>query len=501
VSGRVYDAVVVGGGHNGLVTAALLARAGRSVLVLERSSRIGGAAVSHSPFPGVDVRLSRYSYLVSLFPRALARELGLRLELRARQISSYTPDGDRGVLVRSDQAPPGADGWADFHAGLGRMAERLFPTLTQPLRSRDAVRRLVDDEALWDAVVERPLSDVLERMFSSDVIRGVVLTDALIGTFAAAGDPALRQNRCFLYHVIGNGTGRWDVPVGGMGQLTGGLVDCARAAGAEIRTDAEVSSIVTDGATAEVRCADGTRLAGRHVLAAVAPAVLGRLLGLPTSDAPPEGSQLKLNMVLRRLPRLRDPDVTPEVAFAGTFHVNEGYAQLQAAYEQAASGQIPTVAPCELYCHSLTDPSILGADLRAAGAHSLTAFGLHMPGRLFAADPAGAKREAVAATLRSLNSVLDEPIEDCLWVAPNGEPCLEALTPPELESELAMPGGHIFHRDLAWPFAEAADEVGRWGVETDHANLWLCGAGARRGGGVSGIPGYNAAQAVLASGV
>ncbi|MGI8863549.1 MAG: phytoene desaturase family protein [Solirubrobacteraceae bacterium] len=500
MSSRAYDAVVVGAGHNGLVAAALLARAGRSVLVLERSSRIGGAAVSHSPFPGVDVRLSRYSYLVSLFPRALARELGLALELRARQISSYTPDGDRGVLVRSDQAPTGSDGWADFYGSLARLAKRLFPTLTQPLRSRDAFRRLADDEAIWSALIERPLSEVLERTFSSDVIRGVVLTDALIGTFAAAGDPALRQNRCFLYHVIGNGTGRWDVPIGGMGQLTGGLVECARAAGAEIRTDAEVSSIATDGASAEVRCADGMRFGARHVLAAVAPAVLARLLGVGEPDTPPpEGSQLKVNMVLRRLPRLRDRALTPELAFAGTFHVNEGYAQLQAAYEQAAAGEIPSLPPCELYCHSLTDPSILGPDLRAAGAHSLTLFGLHMPARLFATDPVGTKREAVEATLRSLNSVLGEPIEDCLWVAPNGEPCLEALTPPELESELAMPGGHIFHRDLAWPFAEAAEEVGQWGVETEHANLWLCGAGARRGGGVSGIPGYNAAQAVLAS--
>jgi phytoene dehydrogenase-like protein len=502
VSRRAYDAVVVGAGHNGLVAAALLARAGRSVLVLERSSRTGGAAVSHSPFPGVDVRLSRYSYLVSLFPRALARELGLRLELRARQISSYTPLGDGGVLVRSDQAPTGSDGWADFYGSLARLAERLFPTLTQPLRSRDAVRRLAGDEAIWSALIERPLSEVLERTFSSDVIRGVVLTDALIGTFAAAGDPTLRQNRCFLYHVIGNGTGRWDVPIGGMGRLTGGLVECARAAGAEIRTDAEVSSIASDGATAEVQCAGGTRFAARHVLAAVAPAVLGRLLGIGEPETPsPEGSQLKLNMVLRRLPRLRDRALTPELAFAGTFHVNEGYDQLQAAYEQAAAGEIPRLPPCELYCHSLTDPSILGPDLLAAGAHSLTLFGLHMPARLFAADPSGAKREAVAATLRSLNSVLGEPIEDCLWVAPNGEPCLEALTPPELESELAMPGGHIFHRDLAWPFAEAGQEVGQWGAETQHANLWLCGAGARRGGGVSGIPGYNAAQAVLASGV
>ncbi|MBV9002364.1 MAG: hypothetical protein JO304_25135, partial [Solirubrobacterales bacterium] len=131
---------------------------------------------------------------------------------------------------------------------------------------------------------------------------------------------------------------------------------------------------------------------------------------------------------------------------------------------------------------------ILSEDLRAQGMHTLTLFGLHMPARLFA--DADAKQRAVAATLRSLNSVLAEPIEDCLLG-------LEALTPPELEAELGMPGGHIFHRDLAWPFAESAEDVGRWGVETAHANVWVCGAGARRGGGVSGIPGHNAARAVL----
>ena len=115
-----------------------------------------------------------------------------------------------------------------------------------------------------------------------------------------------------------------------------------------------------------------------------------------------------------------------------------------------------------------------------------------MPARLF--TDAGAKDRAVAATLRSLNSVLAEPIEDCL-LAPRGRP--RGADPPEIEAELGMPGGHIFHRDLAWPFAESDDEVGTWGVETDHANVWLCGAGARRGGGVSGIPGHNAARAVL----
>jgi phytoene dehydrogenase-like protein len=206
-------------------------------------------------------------------------------------------------------------------------------------------------------------------------------------------------------------------------------------------------------------------------------------------------------MLLSRLPRLRDPRVTPEQAFTGTFHVNESYEQLQRAYEQAARGEIPAEPPCEMYCHSLTDPSILSAELQAAGAQTLTLFGLHMPARLFADAPAERKREAVAATLRSVDSVLAEPLEDCLWPDASGNPCLEALTPPELELQLGMPGGHIFHGDLAWPYAERPEEVGSWGVETDHPNIWLCGAGARRGGGVSGIPGHNAAQAVLASGV
>ncbi|HEY1508851.1 MAG TPA: hypothetical protein VGF93_07625, partial [Solirubrobacteraceae bacterium] len=197
---------------------------------------------------------------------------------------------------------------------------------------------------------------------------------------------------------------------------------------------------------------------------------------------------------------LRDPAVESADAFAGTFHVNEGYEQLQRAYEQAFAGTIPSLPPCELYCHSLTDPLILDAELSAAGAQTLTLFGLHMPARLFTGERgAAAKREAVEATLRSVESVIAEPLEDCLWRAPDGTPCIEALTPPELESQLGMPGGHIFHRDLAWPFAEASEQEGTWGVETEDPNVWVCGAGARRGGGVSGIPGHNAARAVLAA--
>ncbi len=510
--GTLYDALVVGGGHNGLVAATLLAQAGRSVLLLERRAQLGGAAVSHAPFPGVDASVSQFSYLVSLWPRQLSRLLGIQVELRRRAFVAYAPQGRTGVLVAHDsvrtaEAMTRATGdrkafanWQQFHARLERVAQRVFPTLLEPLRSRHELRRLVDDDDVWNALFDEPLAVGLEATFASDLIRGLVATDALIGTFASLDDQQLRQNRCFLYHVIGNGTGEWDVPVGGMGALTGHLVTAARAAGAELRTRAEVVSLATDGSTAEATCADGERCTGRHVLGAVAPAVLAKIVGAPGPAEPPEGSQLKINLVLSRLPRLLDPEVTREEAFAGTFHVNEGHEQLQEAYRQAADGQIPSQPPADVYCHSLTDPAVLSPELRDGGAHTMTVFGLHMPGRLFASAAEERKHDAVAATLRSIDSLLAETIEDCLYLDEDGRPCIEALSPADLERELAMPGGHIFHRDLAWPFAESEAEVGRWGVETEYPNVWLCGAGARRGGGVSGIPGHNAAQAVLAKG-
>jgi len=530
-----YDAVVVGGGHNGLTAAAYLARAGRSVLVLERLDHVGGAAVSARVFPGVDARLSRYSYLVSLLPRRIVEELALPVTLRRRRYSSYTPVGDAGLLVdtgdeeatRASFAAVGAaadlDAWGRWYAATGRLARRLFPTLTERLPSRAEARALVDDDETWRDVVERPLGEALRARFASDVVRGVVATDGLIGTFADLDDPALAQNRCFLYHVIGGGTGDWDVPVGGMGAVSGALRDAALAAGATVVTRAEVT-VVDPGSGGDAQVAwtddDGRAHAvgAGAVLSGAAPAALDRLLaegGAAPSGrgtaAPPEGAQLKVNMLLSRLPRLRD-GVDPVAAFSGTFHVHESFDQLGAAYGEAAAGRVPTLPPCEIYCHSLTDPSILGPDLRGSGAQTLTLFGLHMPERLFRADPQGGRERALAATLASLDSVLAEPIQDVLLRGPDGRPCLEARTPVDLERDVGLPGGHIFHRDLSWPWAEpdrdpaddsadaGLDRPGSWGVETVHPRVLVAGAGARRGGGVSGVPGRAAAMALLGAG-
>lgn len=523
-----YDAVIVGGGHNGLVAAAYLARAGLGVLVLERLGHTGGAAVSTRAFPGVDARLSRYAYLVSLLPDRIVRELGLRFAVRGRRIASYTPavrcGRATGLLVdASDKARTresfarltGSDreyrAWRDFYAMARRTAQRVAPTLTGPLPTAAELERTVGDAEAWEAFFVRPLGEVIERRFSDDLVRGVVLTDALIGTDTSAHDPELRQNRCFLHHVIGNGTGDWNVPVGGMGTLTDALAEAARAAGAELATRHEVTAVATDGRTAEVtfrrggpgnggegRVGSGDagegregRVSARYVLANAAPYVLSRLLGEPASGPAPEGSQLKVNMLLRRLPRLRDRAVAPKDAFAGTFHIAEAYSQLEAAARRVADGSLPEVQPSEIYCHSLTDPSVLSPALAERGFHTLTLFGLHTPARLL--DTPQATARAVDAALARLDGHLEEPVRSCIAEDGDGRPCIEARSPRDLERELAMPGGHIFHRDLAFPHGPG----GGWGVETAHPNVLVCGAGAVRGGGVSGIPGHNAAMAVL----
>ncbi|WP_120312140.1 NAD(P)-binding protein, partial [Mycobacterium mantenii] len=254
------DAVVVGGGHNGLVAAAYLAGAGLRVRLLERLDHIGGAAVSAQAFDGVDVRVSRYSYLVSLLPARILADLGAGVRLARRPYSSYTPDpatdGRGGLLIGSPGdtfagigAAGDAPGFADFYRRVRLVTERLWPTLLEPLRTREGARRHVIESgdgraaAAWRAVIEDPIGHAIADAVHNDVVRGVVATDALIGTFARLDDPSLTQNVCFLYHVLGGGTGDWDVPIGGMGAVTTALAAAAVGRGAEITTGADVYAV------------------------------------------------------------------------------------------------------------------------------------------------------------------------------------------------------------------------------------------------------------------
>ncbi|MGO8962414.1 phytoene desaturase family protein [Mycobacterium sp.] len=520
------DAVIVGGGHNGLVAAAYLARAGLRVRLLERLQQVGGAAVSSQIFDGVDARLSRYAYLVSLLPARILDDLGATVRLAPRPYSSYTPDpataGRTGLLVGPQWGhhPLAGDtfgaigahdderAFAAFYRRCRLVTERLWPTLLEPLPTREQARAAVGEgdpaaAAAWRAMVERPIGRAIVDALGNDLVRGVVATDALIGTFAALDDPSLQQNVCFLYHLLGGGVGEWHVPVGGMGAVSAALAAAASGHGAEIITAAEVYTVDPNGEVRYRRHDDEHVVRGRFVLAGVTPATLAGLLGEPAAPPAP-GAQVKVNMVLRRLPRLRDDSVTPEQAFGGTLHVNETWTQLDAAYSRAAAHGLPDPLPCEIYCHSLTDPSIVAPALHEAGAATLTLFGLHTPHSMFCDDEPGRVRALLTdAVLESLNSVLAEPIQDVLMNDANGLPCIETTTTLDLEQRLGMTSGNIFHGALRWPFADDDERLDtparQWGVATAHERILLCGSGARRGGAVSGIGGHNAAMAVRQS--
>ena len=504
-----YDAIIMGAGHNGLIAASYLAKAGKSVLMLEAADEIGGATASVRAFKEYDARLSRYSYLVALLPDQIVKDLGLNFETISREVSSFTPyvkDGkDSGLHVsriwdneteESFQQLTGSDhegkSWQEFYSEVEKFAQKMAPTFLQPLLTRTEMKAHIGQDKTWDYLVEKPMSEVIKSKFSNDLVRGVVLTDALIGTFVSA--ESIQANICFLYHLMGNGTGEWKVPRGGMGALVKELERVAISLGVQIKTNSEVTEVSTDSEGVTVRTFSGQSYSAQYLLSNAAPAHLDRIRGKKTKSSL-SGSQLKINMLLKALPQLKS-GADPKRAFSGTFHINESYLELEDAYVTAKNGAIPEHAPSEMYCHTLTDVSILSDELASKGFHTLTLFGLHTPAELFEKDNNEAKKLAAKRCLDALNSYLLDPIESVLAVNSDGSLCIEVKSPLDLERDVRLPGGNIFHRDLSFPFKEEGDEQ-IWGVETDDPRIFICGAGAQRGGGVSGIPGHNAAMAVL----
>jgi phytoene dehydrogenase-like protein len=497
---------------------------GLSVLLLEKNDYIGGATTSQQVFPDYDARLSRYSYLVSLFPEKIIRDLGLNLELRRRTTGSFTPytrDGrHHGLLLSNVSEEASAESMFELTGNrteheqmkkfyhLSRVfAEHTWDSMLEPLVAKDEFKRRFEDDDVsreaWRSLAEEPLGRAIERYLQDDLVRGLVLTDAKIGVFTHPHDPSLVQNRCFLYHLIGNKTGEWKVPVGGMGAVARELEETARKSGAEILTNVELTEIGLAGGKKTVAFqheGKSGNVEARFLLVNFGRNVLAKYSGRPWQPkAEDEGSVFKINMLLRRLPKLKATKHPAEDAFRGTFHSDEGYEQMNASYEQAANGRLPEKTPCEVYCHTLTDDSILGPDLRRQGFQTMTLFGLDAPYSLFAKENDATRSRAEKKFLESMNQWLEEPLEDCLAVARDGSLCIESKSPVDIEEALGMYHGNIFHDAPTFPYAATKEQAGTWGVETEFENVFLCGSSAQRGGAVSGIPGHNAAMKVLAT--
>src|SRR6266581_6947769 len=350
-----YDVVILGGGHNGLVAASYLGRAGLSVLLLEKNDYIGGATTSQRIFPDYDACLSRYAYLVSLLPQKIIRDLGLNLELRRRAIASCTPyvnHGQHGALVLSNLEEEvsrksivdltGSD--AEFEAmkkfyNLPRIfAEQVWDSMLEPLVPKEEMARRFNVDAIsreaWRSLVDEPLGSAIERYLRNDLMRGLVFTDAKIGVFTHPYDETLLQNRCFLYHLIGNKTGEWKVPVGGMGAVSCELERAARKSGAELLTNVDVRRLNVTAKTRSVEFrvdGKGDAVEARFLLVNFGRNILARFTGrLLQPDRTDEGSVFKINMLLRQLPKLKAKKYQAMEAFCGTFHSDEGYEQMNA---------------------------------------------------------------------------------------------------------------------------------------------------------------------------
>src|SRR5207237_663223 len=395
-----YDVVILGAGHNGLVAASYLARAGLSVLLLEKNDYIGGATTSQKVFPDHDARLSRYSYLVSLFPEKIIRDLELTLELRRRSTGSFTPyirSGQHDALLISNVdeelsrrsmvdltgSETEFEQMQKFYHLSRVFAEHAWDSMIEPLVSKEEMKRRFETDDLsreaWRSLAEEPLGRALERYLQNDLVRGLVLSDAKIGIFTHPHDPSLVQNRCFLYHLIGNKTGEWKVPVGGMGAVARELEQAAHKAAAESLVNVDLRALDVKG---EKRCVEfevegkQQTVDAQYLLVNCGRNVLAKIVGkLYQPDAVDEGSVFKINMLLRRLPKLKAARYAAAEAFCGTFQSDEGYEQMNISYRQASEGRLPDKTPREGYCHTLTDDSILAPDRGEKGLHTMTLFG------------------------------------------------------------------------------------------------------------------------------
>ncbi len=521
-----YDAVVVGGGHNGLTSAACLSRAGLRVLVLERRDQIGGAAATEEVWPGYKV--STASYVVSLLPTTIVKELELArfgYHVYPLDPAYFAPfDDGTGFLLWDDPYEAAAairkidkkdgDAYPEYSRSLGELADIIRPLLmrTPPnlkIKSfadlkealflgrymfghRQDLGRLVD-------LMTMSCADFLERFFHDERVKGALAPGGVIGMWGGPMSPGSAY--VLLHHRMGevNGvSGGWGFVRGGMGALSAAIAGAAEAAGAAIRTGARVASInVSGGCARGVTLADGNEIKADVVLSGAHPqTTFLDLVGeaqLPSEMVEElkgyrtRSPSAKVNLALSGLPNLTAMPGTTTGPQHSEIMISPTLEYLEKAWDEVKYGRFSE--------HPMVDaviPTTKDDTLAPEGKHVMTCFVQYVPYELATGAWDDAARDAVGdgvvATIERFAPGFTDLIEH-----------RQVLTPFDLEQQFGLIGGNIFHGEMSldqlFSFRPAQSAAG---YRTPVTGLYLCGSGAHPGGGVMGIPGYNASKVVLA---
>ncbi len=521
-----YDLIIVGGGHNGLVTAAYAARAGVRVLVLERREILGGACTTEALWPGFKV--STGAYVNSLLRPEIIRDLELKrhgFQMLPRNPSSFTPFPDgRSLMLGPDKAltrrevskfsPKDADALPRYEAMLERVADFLEPTLVQtppnPWSFRPAnlvqlaklglaFTRLGPDGQKAIEILTGAATPILDRWFESEQLKVTLATDAIIGAMASPSMPGTAY--VLFHHVMGEcdgARGVWGYVRGGMGGISESIAAAAREKGAEIRTGAEVERIrVRNGAVEGVVLTGGEEIRAERV-ASGADAHVTFLKLLDGRDLPGEfveavrnidyaSASLKINLALSELPNFTAlPGTAPGPQHRGTIHISPTLEYMERAYDDAKYGR-PSRDPII----EATIASVLDDTIAPPGRHVMSMFTQYFPYRLAPGLAHDAEREAYA----------DRCIDLMTAYAPNFKRSViqrQVLSPVDLEQRFGLTGGNIMQGSMSLSSLSFMRPVpGYADYRTPVRNLYLCGAATHPGGGVMGACGYNAAREIL----